>query len=433
MRGNSSGTFRWAGTKINRPAMGATPSSVFGSRADLVPVPPDTVHQHLYHWDDEGEGDDVVRFAVRLYDRLPARDPSPVWQALEAVLGGGLGPGWPVGRLVRTGNVARIDWGAGRAPVDVVLPAGIVHPRSHRMLVALERLGQAILRHDAAWPATAPHARSPADYRRWAEGGADAAWGPVPWRATADSPATALLRWFACQHAAGGAVAWVWSLSLLFCALCPGAAAGHGVVAHPLAACPDAAAWRPAPTEPRADLCGDLPAGCGLTVHHWGAGTWWTYRALAEHLARACCFETLCDWGHPDRPRARRHDHRFPIDPDTDALVVLVAGGGWPLGLLAYCHEPGAGRTHCHVPALCAVTRSRGGSLLLGWLKRRTRRITLEAGDDLAGFYARHGFVRGDHDGGLWVWPAPGAGKRERGEGTDGGPVGGRTADGRAQ
>lgn len=373
--------------------------------ADLPSTAPETGFQWRWHTseEDDDEGADVVERARWLYDQLPTHDAAPVWRTVAAALR----RAYPSCDVALADHVLRVMWAdGGGPPTEVALrrPAR-ARARSLTTLVNLERVAQAVLRHDAAFTPDDRHLE-PADYAEWAEGGtvADDHWQPLVRRMGAPSPATPVLKWFQCHRGVVGAVGWFWLLPLL--ELMYGEP-GAGTVRESRVRCPPALdGLLPSTVAPRI-VCPGVPAGCALVVHHWPAGTWGAHAPLVRHLARALCFENHAPWGDPARPRAHRFDRAYPVSPDSDDLALLVLGGALPLAWCGFEARP----RYAYVGSLCSVARSRGGSYLLGWLQRRSDRVELEtAGDDLVEFYTRAGFVPGPD--GLWCWRRPG--KRPR-------------------
>lgn len=260
-------------------------------------------------------------------------------------------------------------------------------PAPGAWLLVLERIGQAILQGDAYFADQQVSHWSPEQYALWSVGSATTEKvRPVPTtrRARGPSVVTDLFPLLACHRRISGMAGAYWLLPMMFAML--RAAPAH-VLAVPVP-CPPASGGKA--------LCRGLPAGCQVRYHWWPAGGWRSHARLVAFLMYHQCETITGEFGTWRRMRdGPRTDHYFPVDADADALL-LVTVGGVPIATAGV--QPCGDQASWYVSALCAVTRSGGGTLAVRHLQATARTLRLDAVGDAVSFYARLGFTRSNPD-----------------------------------
>jgi hypothetical protein len=143
-------------------------------------------------------------------------------------------------------------------------------------------------------------------------------------------------------------------------------------------------------------VCGGLPAGCQVRYHWWPRNGWRSHARLVAFLLFHQCETITGEFGSWRRMRdGRRGDNYFPITPETDALL-LVTVGGVPVATAGL--QPYSATKSWYITALCAVTRSGGGTLAVRHMQTWGRKLLADATGTSLGFYLRLGFTRANPD-----------------------------------
>ena len=130
-----------------------------------------------------------------------------------------------------------------------------------------------------------------------------------------------------------------------------------------------------------------------MRFRHWAAGTWGRYKPLIRFVRETQC-HVLAGAVH-ERPFARRIDHPFPIHREDDDLYLLTAAGV-PLATLGVQWPHDGDETKlAYISALCAITNSGGGTLMVEHLKQQVapsaaKGLRLEATAFSLGFWVDH-------------------------------------------
>lgn len=372
-----------------------------------------------------GEELTAYQLLYRLYARIPRETDAFLRRVLETVQE--LSESYGLSNVSPTVSGHGIMFmSAGQGFVCIELPSGTAAPRgpaptSLQHLRFLESVGHAVCSMDAQVPRDVPHIHW-MWYDHWTAGGKQGLHYPKLNATVADrnrrSDVSELFRLLECYRKVSGAVGLYWLLPLLYAmerGECGWTAAAAAVSERTIRPCPDASffttKWRRQSSPVL--VCDGLPAGCAIEILSLPAGGWDYVAPLVGYcLHHQCQVLAGDDVRDPQRQWAPRTEHTLMVTPAQDELAVCLVAG-LPLATMAW-------RVDVHgdfyVVALCSVTKSRGGSILIEFLRERLpakRDICLEAGDDVLGFYeTTHGFYR-DHQG-MWRWNREGTRREPR-------------------
>ena len=279
-------------------------------------------------------------------------------------------------------------------------------------LTTLERIGQAVLTCDVHFGAHEPQ-WDPEQYAAWSDGGRPTGKPPPPrYRARGPSRVTPLFRLLECHRRIAGAVGVYWLLPMMY-AMATTTAAAPPIVVDVRVPC--------AAPHQRSGLvlCDGLPGdrvafgrrmrpavGCQVRYHWWPRRAWTSHEPLVSFLLFHQCHILSGEFGSWRRYYGTRGDAFFPVSPATDALVVVTVGGvaGPPVATAGLQSQPPNG---WYISALCAVTRSGGGTTLVRHLQSHNRTLWADATGTSVDFYLRLGFAAPDPREPLHLrWPA---------------------------
>ena len=241
-----------------------------------------------------------------------------------------------------------------------------------------------------------------AQYQQWATGGdpgGPAEPRPHSRRAPARQSATiaTLFPLLECFRGVSGAIGLYWLVPMMFGLVFPSSSTVIHVRQAPVACATTAT------TAALVAVCPGLPAGCELRFRHWPAGTWFRYEPLVRFVHQTHCHVLAGRFHTADRRFGRRFDHHFPMEPQMDDLYVLTVGGV-PLATMGV--HRGDTSEPDYISALCAVTNSRGGSLMVRHLQASGRSLELEATSASIEFWTKHHGFRPMVSGSLLLqWP----------------------------
>ena len=135
-------------------------------------------------------------------------------------------------------------------------------------------------------------------------------------------------------------------------------------------------------------ICPRLPPICELRFRHWATGEWGRYKPLVRFVRETQCQVVAGAFNqHIDRRYSRRLDYYFPIHLNDDDLYLLTAAGV-PLATLGlnWLSKP------AYISAMCAITNSGGGTLMLDYVKKQTKHLRVEATAFSLEFWVRNRF-----------------------------------------